>query len=102
IDELYLARVGSVATPARAEEIDQIPVSQIIHHTGHPRVVQRIDMKTMVELATKSGALIEVIPAVGDTIIEMTPLFRVRGGHSPVDAASLKNAVALGEERTFD
>ncbi len=53
-------------------------------------------------MATKSGALIEVVPAVGDTIIEMTPLFRIRGGHQPIDAASLKNEIDLGEERTFE
>jgi uncharacterized membrane protein len=102
IDELYLARSGSVAAPARAEEIEKMTVSQIIHHTGHPRVVQAIDMAALVRLASTSGALIQVVPAVGDTVIELSPLFRVRGGHTPLDPASLRNVVDLGEERTFD
>ena len=102
IDQLYLARANSVDAAAGAEEIAKASVNQTINHTGHPRVVQAIDMKGLVNLATKSGALIEVIPAVGDTIIEMTPLFRIRGGQQPIDPASLKNQIDLGEERTFE
>ncbi len=45
IDELYLARANSVDAAARAEEIAKVSVNQTINHTGHPRVVQAIDMK---------------------------------------------------------
>lgn len=101
INELYLSP-GPASTAVKPEEIQKVPVRQTILHTGNPRVIQAIDTTALLELGTQSSALIELVAAVGDTVIEMTPMIHVRGGDRPVDEYLLKNAIALGEERTFE
>ena len=101
IAELYLSG-HAISSAGEVGDLDKLPVSQTIIHTGRPEVVQAIDMTALLELANTSQAVIEVASAVGDTVMERTPLFRVRGGNRPVAEESLRTAIALGEERTFE
>jgi uncharacterized membrane protein len=55
-----------------------------------------------VELATRSDAVIEVVAAVGDTVLEMTPLLRVYGARQTLEELALRKAIELGDERTFE
>lgn len=86
---------------AEAEAVQELPARQTITYTGSPQVVQAIHMGALLQLATASDAVIEVVTAVGDTVIEKTPLFCIRGGNRKIDERLLKNAIELGEERTF-
>jgi uncharacterized membrane protein len=54
------------------------------------------------KLATESGAVIEVAAAIGDSVVEAAPLLRVYGGKGRVDEVALRQAVELGDERTFE
>jgi uncharacterized membrane protein len=101
IKNMYLSPEWTVGV-AEPEEIRKMPVRQTIVHTGRPRAVQAIDVGRLQALAASSNALIEVVAVVGDTVIEMTPLLFVRGGNRPLDEARLKDAIEIGEERTFE
>ena len=87
---------------AEAEAVQELPARQTITYTGSPQVVQAIHMGALLQLATASDAVIEVVTAVGDTVIEKTPLLCIRGGNRKIDERLLKNAIELGEERTFE
>jgi uncharacterized membrane protein len=101
IEQLYQL-VESAAVAAVPTDHSELPVSQTLTHVGRPMVIQAIHINALLEQATASGAVIEMVAAVGDTVIEMTPLLRVRGARQPLDEAALKSAIHLGDERTFE
>jgi uncharacterized membrane protein len=74
--------------------------TQIVAHHGRPRAVQAIDAVALLELARQADARIEVTVAVGDTVMESSPLLRVYG-HSILDRR-LVAAIRVGEQRTFE
>jgi uncharacterized membrane protein len=101
IDELYRP-MQSIAASKDTVARDLLPVTQTVRHVGHPQVIQAIRFGALVELATASGTVIEVAAAVGDSVLEMMPLLRVRGGHQPLTEAVLQGAIEAGDERTFE
>jgi uncharacterized membrane protein len=101
IDELYISP-ASVAAVTETAENHELPVTQTLTHVGRPQVIQAIHCTALVELAAASGAVIELAAAVGDTVLEMTPLLRVRGAPQRLDEDSLMSTIELGDERTFE
>jgi uncharacterized membrane protein len=101
INELYRV-VDATAVAAEPTDYRGLPVTQTLTHVGQPQVIQAIHAADLLELATASGAVIELVAAVGDTLIEMMPLLRVHGARQPLDEAMLKSAIQLGDERTFE
>ena len=101
IAQLY-ALVESPAVTEAPTDLSGWPVSQTLAHVGRPQVIQAIQITKLLELAAASGAVIEVAAAVGDTVVETTPLLRVRGARQPLDKALLKDAIQFGSERTFE
>lgn len=101
INKMYLSSEWAIGV-AETKEIQKIPVRQTLVYAGRPRTVQAIDVQTLQELANLSDALIEVVAAAGDTVIEMTPLLHVRGGNRQLDEAKLRGAIEIGGERTFE
>ncbi len=101
IDELYptAASVGGVARPAL---LDGLKLTQTVTHKGRPQVVQAIRAADLVGLSRQNNAVIEVIAAVGDTVLEMSPLLRVYSALQPLDETTLKNCFEIGDERTFE
>jgi uncharacterized membrane protein len=102
IDELYGSIMGPVAAGPQTADYHQLRVTQTLTHVGRPQVIQAIHVAALAELATGSGAVIEMAAAVGDTVLEMTPLVRVRGAPQPLEEGALKSAIQLGDERTFE
>lgn len=100
IAELYATATGGAATEPTG--LDELPVSQTVMHVGRPRVVQSIQVMELAALAKATGAMIEVVAAVGDTVLEATPLLRVRGARQPLAEQQLKAASEIGDERTFE
>ena len=43
-----------------------------------------------------------MVAAVGDTLVESIPLLHVRGTRAPRDENTLRRAIVLGDERTFE
>src|ERR1041385_2112173 len=48
--------------------------AQVLTHRGRPRAVRAIDVAALVKLAGAADAVIEAVAAVGDTVMESTPL----------------------------
>jgi uncharacterized membrane protein len=101
IVELY-PPVGSASVGPKAAAAHGLPVTQTLTHLGRPQAIQAIHVEALVELATSSGAVIEVLSAVGDTVVEPTPLARICGARRPLDERAVRAAIQLGDERTFE
>jgi uncharacterized membrane protein len=76
--------------------------TQMLLHRGRPQSLQAIDLKTLVQLAQQNDARIEVVVAVGDTVLEGMPLLHLFGSDARVPETQLRSAFALGDERTFE
>lgn len=76
--------------------------TQVLLHRGRPQSLQAIDVKALVQLARQDDARIEVVVAVGDTVLEGMPLLHLFGSDGRVPEAQLRGAFALGDERTFE
>ncbi len=101
IAELYPSTKSIAATAVTADH-HKLPLTQTLAHSGRPQVIQAIQVKALVELATAAGGVIEMVAAVGDTVVEMTPLLRIYGARQSLDEAELKGAIQVGDERTFE
>jgi uncharacterized membrane protein len=101
INELYPSATprGGSAKPA---SLDGLKLTQTVTHQGRPQVIQTIRTAELVELARQHDAIIEVVTAVGDTILETSALLRVYSARQPLNEAALKDCFEIGEERTFE
>ena len=81
IAELYCS---AAVPPFRKEEKEyqKLAVTQSLTHVGPPQSIQRVRMDRLVMLATESGAVIEMTAAIGDSLLETTPLLRVYDGRT--------------------
>ena len=70
--------------------------------TGAPRSLQAINTAHLVHLAKDSGGVIQVLAAVGDTVLQSMPLLHVLGARTSIDERKLRNAIELGNGRTFE
>jgi uncharacterized membrane protein len=93
-----------LTTPAAAgaDDLGGLPRTQTLVHRGRPSSTQAIDVAVLVELARVSGGVIEMVAAVGDTVVESMPLLHVLGAREPIDERKLKACIELGSERTFE
>ena len=101
ITEVYSSERWAMAAD-QAADYRKLGVTQTIRHSGRPRIIQAVRTADLVELARQSDSVVEFIAAVGDTVLEMTPLLRVYGAREPLDEAALKDAIEVGSERTFE
>jgi uncharacterized membrane protein len=85
-----------------SEEVAKSPCLQTLLHRGKPRIIQEMNIRGLVDLATRNGCAIEMIASVGDAALEGMPILRVLGVGKPVPEARLRSAIRLGGERTFE
>jgi uncharacterized membrane protein len=83
-------------------ETNRMPGTQTLLHHGKPRILQEVDIHMLMRLANRSGSVIEMLAAVGDSVLDSTPILRVLGGDPPVHSEDLLDAIELGGERTFE
>jgi len=100
--ETVYPQLDSPATVIRSEEFRKLPLTQTVLHQSGPEVIEELDIVALVDLARTSGGIIEMLAAVGDTVVILTPLLSVYGARHPIDEAALINAIRMGEERTFE
>jgi len=101
IQELYPS-IESAAASNQEREFRKNELSQSLIYIGRPQVIQALELESLVNLASQAGAVIEVIAAVGDTVLERTPLLRVYGSRHELDEEALRDAFEMGDERTFE
>jgi len=92
----------SEVTAVGMDDFRALPRTQTLIHHGRPHSVQAVDAAALVNLAKASGGIIEMVVAVGDTIVELMPVFHIFGGREPIDERKLREGVDFGEERTFE
>jgi len=78
------------------------PVTQIVTYSGRPRTIAKLSIETLVRQGRASGAVIEMVSAVGDTLVEGSIILRVHGAGGRLVEADLMRAVRLDAERTFE
>ncbi|MDT8069066.1 MAG: DUF2254 domain-containing protein [Terriglobia bacterium] len=83
-------------------EVQRIQGSQVVLYHGSPRFVQAIRLSTLEQLATHYDCVIELMAAVGDSVLESTPIMQVRDGKEMLPREDLMRALVLGDERTFE
>jgi len=101
ITAMYPA-LSSVAAAPGLDAVRALPRQQTLIYRGPPRSIQAIDVGALVHLAKLSGGIIEMVAAVGDTLVELTPLLYVAGAREPIAEEKLMNAIQLGGARTFE
>jgi uncharacterized membrane protein len=102
IEATYPEPDSRAAKASSPDDFHQLPVTQTLLHRARPEVVQALNTAALVGLAQKSGGIIEMLTAVGDTVVDLTPLLRVFGARQPIDDGVLESAIEMGDERTFD
>jgi uncharacterized membrane protein len=76
-------------------------VTAIIRHPGRPRVLSALDRGRIVRIASAADVTVEVALGIGAAVPTNSPLFFVHGPAERVDAAELRRAALLAEERTI-
>jgi uncharacterized membrane protein len=93
-----------IETPPTAVDaalFEKLTLTQTLVHEGPPQSLQALDSSALSQLADACGGIIEVRATVGDTLVLGTEMLRVHGG-ARIDEAKLRDAFALGSERTFE
>jgi uncharacterized membrane protein len=100
IENLY----PPLETPASptSDEIFQASGCQTLVHHGRPQIVQAVNVPALVQIASTAGCTIELTAAVGDSVLDLTPILRVHGGAGPLPEPPLRRAIELGDDRTFE
>lgn len=75
---------------------------RIVVHEGHSQVVLAVDLESLVAEARRCDGIIEFVPQVGDFVATDEPLFQLHRGTAGFDDAVLREAVAMGTERTME
>jgi uncharacterized membrane protein len=83
------------------ESLDSHCTQTLFHH-GPPGKVQTIDIPSLVGIASRAGCVIEMTAAVGDAVLDSTAMLRVYGCSSQLPEEGLREAIRLGDERTFE
>jgi uncharacterized membrane protein len=78
------------------------PVTQILTYSGAPKTIQSLDVPALAALAERTGAVIEMKSAAGDTLVESTPVLSVYGAREPIGKPALWRAIRTGPGRTFE
>lgn len=102
IVDLYPPVDSPAPPPARTVEAGRpAPATTTVLHAGPPQVIQAIRYDSLIASAVAAGAVIEILAAVGDTVVERTPLAHVAGAR-PVGDRVIMAAIDTGDERTFE
>lgn len=101
LEELYPQEISASASKAQ-DDYRKLALTQTLHYTGPPQVIQAVRVEVLLKLASDADAIIEVVAAIGDSVLEMGPLLHVYGARGKMDEAALRQAIETGDERTFE
>ena len=75
---------------------------QTLKYFGEPRTVTKFDIEGLVRLGQRTGGVIVLACAVGDTVVESMLLLQVHGAKDKLSEKDLRRAIHLGLERTSE
>ena len=78
------------------------PIKRELRYSGPPRTIARIKTGALVKLAQRGKATIVMLSAVGDTLVEDTPLLRIHGVGPALRDDEILRTIELRRERTFE
>lgn len=84
---------------AADEELDLPEVVGRVRHQGRGGVLRDVDVARLVRCARRHGAVVRLVPRIGDYVMAGTPLLTIHGGRTP-STACVASAVSLGPDRT--
>ena len=92
------------ATTTNVQTLQQLGLPErTIPHQHSSAIVIAVNIDALVAEAKRAGAIIELVPRVGDFVAKNDVLFRLHGsGSAKVDQRLLQNQVAFGRERTIE
>jgi uncharacterized membrane protein len=93
---------GSVPPVTGGSKLVALPRTQTLVHHGGPRSIQAVDVEVLMALAKAFGGVVETVVAVGDTVVELTPLLHLSGFQGPIPTKKLMRGIELGTQRTFE
>jgi uncharacterized membrane protein len=108
IQDMFQRSDSNKFETGRNDEIESVgdprlgPVTQVLKYSGEPRTIAKLDIDGLVQKAQRVEALIVMVCAVGDTLVEDTLLLQVHGGKSLLSERELLRAIHVARERTFE
>jgi uncharacterized membrane protein len=75
---------------------------ETVVHRGPPRCVTSIDFRAITSLAEAAGTFVDLVAAVGDTLVEGDSILRIHPATSPLPKRDLVRCIHTGRERTFE
>jgi uncharacterized membrane protein len=90
--------------PATGEQtVAELPSpSRTVLYRGGAAILQSVDAGGLVGDAERADVVIELVPSIGDLLVEGDPLFRVHGeGGAEIEETELQHSIAVGDERTM-
>jgi uncharacterized membrane protein len=75
---------------------------QYVNYSGSPRTIAKFDIDALVRQAAGVGGVIVMTSAVGDTLVQGTPVLQVLSGARRLPEESLMRAIHLEAQRTFE
>ncbi|MCX5202996.1 DUF2254 domain-containing protein [Streptomyces sp. NBC_00237] len=69
-------------------------------HQGRAGVLRDVHIARLVRVARRRGAVLRLIPRIGDFVVPGTPVIAVHGGEG-VTKKAVRHSVSVGVERTF-
>jgi uncharacterized membrane protein len=78
------------------------PEVQSLTHVGVPRTITSVGWIDLAEAAERHDAVIALTAAVGDTLVEGTPILQVFRAPKRIPEDLLRASIHLGRERTFE
>jgi uncharacterized membrane protein len=103
IEAIYPRRFSPQGGEHAGPDLDPTPAGRTIEHRGRSGVVLAFDVAGAVEIATRAGCAIELVPQVGDFLAPGEDVFRLHGaGAGGVEEGGLRRCVALGPERALE
>jgi uncharacterized membrane protein len=79
-----------------------LPVTQTLVYAGRPQMLQAVNLRALLALATGCEGFVEVSSSVGDAMIEGRSIMSVFGGKQIVSERTWRKAFTVGDERTFE
>lgn len=75
---------------------------QTILHEGKSGVILSLDVKGLAESARKAGAILALVPQVGDFVAKGETLIEIYIAREGIDPKMIEKSVAFGPERTME
>jgi len=75
---------------------------RVIRHVETSGIVLAVNLRQLMDEASRADGIIEFVPQVGDFVAHGDPLFRIHPGSARVNERALYYCVAFGYERTLE